>query len=107
MQQLSASGLQAWLNDETRPRPVLLDVRETWEFETCRIDGSMLVPMGQIPHYFHELNAQAEVVVICHHGVRSYQVGIFLEHNGFAKVFNLQGGVEDWARQVDPAMPRY
>jgi rhodanese-related sulfurtransferase len=107
MQQISPLSLQQWLKDGNRPKPVLLDVRETWEYERCHIQGSMLVPMNEVPNRHREVDAEAEVVVICHHGVRSYHVARFLEHNGFDKVYNLQGGVDAWAQQVDPAMEKY
>lgn len=107
MQQISAPQLAAWLCDETRAKPVLLDVREPWEFETCRIDGAQSLPMRSIPQRIAELDADAEIVAICHHGMRSMQVAAFLEQNGFAKLYNLQGGVAAWAAQVDPAMPTY
>lgn len=107
MQQISAPELAAWLRDETRAKPVLLDVREPWEFETCRIDGAQSLPMRSIPRRIAELDADAEIVAICHHGMRSMQVAAFLEQNGFARLYNLQGGVAAWAAQVDPAMPTY
>ncbi|HWU83938.1 MAG TPA: rhodanese-like domain-containing protein [Rhodocyclaceae bacterium] len=107
MQQISAPELAAWLRDETRAKPVLLDVREPWEFETCRIDGAQSLPMRSIPQRIAELDADAEIVAICHHGMRSMQVAAFLEQNGFARLYNLQGGVAAWAAQVDPAMPTY
>ena len=88
-------------------RPVLLDVREPWEFELCHIEGSQPMPMGSVPARAAELDAQAETVVICHHGGRSAQVGMFLERQGFENVINLAGGVAAWAAQVDPTMPRY
>lgn len=88
-------------------KPVLLDVREPWEFELCHIEGSQPMPMGSVPARAAELDAQAETVVICHHGGRSAQVGMFLERQGFKNVINLAGGVAAWAAQVDPAMPRY
>ena len=88
-------------------RPVLLDVREPWEFEICHIEGSQPMPMGSVPARAAELDTQAETVVICHHGGRSAQVGMFLERQGFENVINLAGGVAAWAAQVDPTMPRY
>ncbi|MDT3671441.1 MAG: rhodanese-like domain-containing protein [Aromatoleum sp.] len=88
-------------------KPVLLDVREPWEFEICHIEGSQPMPMGSVPARAGELDAQAETVVVCHHGGRSAQVGMFLERQGFRNVINLAGGVAAWAAQVDPAMPRY
>jgi len=107
MKQITPTELAAWLGDPQRPRPVLLDVREPWEFQTCSIGGSRLLPMGEIAARKDEVDAQAEVVVICHHGGRSMQVAMFLEGNGFAKVHNLAGGVDAWARNVDPSMPVY
>lgn len=107
MRQLAPAALRDWLADGSRKPPLLLDVREPWEFDQCRIEGSVLVPMGDVPSRFGELDAEAEVVVICHHGIRSHQVALFLEHYGFAAVYNLHGGVDAWADQVDPAMCKY
>ena len=107
MNQIAPAQLAAWLADTARAQPVLLDVREAWEFQTCSIAGSRHMPMQEIPERAGEVDADAEIVVICHHGGRSMQVGIFLERNGFAKVHNLAGGVDAWARIVDPKMPVY
>lgn len=107
MQQITPAELAAWLADASRRRPLLLDVREPWEYQTCRIDGSRLVPMGEIPSRVSELDSATDVVVICHHGGRSMQVAMFLEKQGFSGVSNLAGGVDAWARTVDPAMPVY
>lgn len=107
MRQLSASQLQEWLADAQRTRPVLLDVREPWEFETCRIAGSQSMPMRGVPARYHELKRDEEIVMICHHGARSYQAGMFLEQMGFGNIINLQGGVAAWARDADPSMPTY
>ena len=73
----------------------------------CRIPGAILIPMGELPGRAHELNPDAETVVICHHGVRSYHAARYLESLGFGDVVNLSGGVAAWADEVDPAMPRY
>jgi rhodanese-related sulfurtransferase len=107
MQQLSVTALKAWLDDPARPRPVLLDVREPWEYETAKLHGSTLVPMRAIPARVQELDREADTVVICHHGGRSMQVAMFLERAGFGRVYNLAGGVDAWARQVDPSMATY
>ena len=88
-------------------QPVLLDVREPWEFDYCRIEGSELIPMGQIHLHLEDIDHTAEVVVICHHGIRSRQVAYYLETQGFENVINLEGGVERWAQEVDPAMKKY
>lgn len=87
--------------------PVLLDVREPWEWEVCRLPGAILVPMRELPERVQELNKAAETVVICHHGVRSYHAARYLESMGFGDVVNLSGGVAAWADEVDPTMPRY
>lgn len=107
MQQLTASQLKAWLDDPAREKPVLLDVREPWEFDVCRIGGSKPMPMRAVPARCNELKPELETVVVCHHGARSYQVAMFLEQQGFTNVFNLYGGVAAWAQQADPNMPTY
>lgn len=107
MKPLSAPELAAWLADADRQKPLLLDVREPWENNVCRIEGSQLAPMQTIPQRMSEWEAARDTVCICHHGGRSMHVGMFLERHGFASVFNLTGGVDAWARQVDPAMPTY
>jgi len=107
MKNTTAAELAVRLADSSRDAPVLLDVREPWEFQTCRIENSLLVPMREIPARLAELDPEAETVVICHHGGRSMQVALFLERQGFKNVHNLAGGVDAWARSVDPAMPVY
>lgn len=107
MRQLSATQLKDWLADANRARPLLLDVREPWEFGTCRIAGSISMPMRGIPARHSELDRDQDIVMICHHGARSVQAGMFLEQMGFSSITNLQGGVAAWARDVDPAMPTY
>lgn len=107
MNQLSPHELSQWLQAADRTRPQLLDVREHWEAEICRIGGAALIPMSTIPQRIAELETTAPIVVICHHGVRSLQVALFLARAGFTEVHNLQGGMAAWAEQVDPAMARY
>lgn len=87
--------------------PVLLDVREPWEWNLCRLPGAILIPMHELPARLEELNKEAETVIICHHGVRSFHAARYLETVGFDDVINLSGGVAAWADEVDPAMPRY
>jgi len=105
--QLSPQALQEWLADGARQAPVLLDVRENWESQICSIQGSKIIPMGTIPNDLEMLDRDADTVVICHHGGRSMQVALFLERNGFSKLYNLSGGVDAWARQIDPTMAVY
>ncbi len=107
MEQINAVQLKAWLDRAGENAPVLIDVREPWEHETAHIAQSKLVPMNTIPARLSEFDPDAETVVICHHGGRSAQVAMFLERNGFKKVFNLAGGVDGWARHVDPDMATY
>lgn len=107
MQSLTATELTSWLDDEQLDTPVLLDVREPWEFETCHIAGSVTMPMNTVPDNLAELDAEQPIICICHHGVRSMQVGMYLEQRGFKRVINLAGGVDAWARQVDSSMPTY
>ena len=107
MQHLSPQQLAAWLADAAREPPVLLDVREPWEFEICSIRDSLHMPMDKVSQRKDELDPDADTVIVCHHGARSLQVGVLLEAAGFSKVFNLSGGVDGWAKQVDPGMPQY
>jgi rhodanese-related sulfurtransferase len=107
MQQLGVRQLAEWLADESRPCPVLLDVREPWELELCQLTGSLNIPMHLVPTRCTEIDAGQEVVVICHHGGRSMQVAMFLERKGYGAVYNLMGGVEAWAAEVDSNMRRY
>lgn len=107
MQQISPRQLADWLADASRPQPLLLDVREPWEYELCHLAGSQHLPMHLVPARVGELPAERDVVVICHHGGRSLQVAMFLERTGFASVHNLTGGVDAWADAVEPGMRRY
>ena len=107
MKQITPGELSAWLADAQRAKPLLLDVREPWEFQTARIEGSTPIPMREMPARLGELDPDREVVAICHHGGRSQQVALFLEKNGFSKVHNLVGGVDAWSRTIDPAVPLY
>ncbi|MDQ4128678.1 MAG: rhodanese-like domain-containing protein [Actinomycetota bacterium] len=85
---------------------MLLDVRERWEFELARIEGSKLVPMSEFERRFSELDPAAETVVICHHGLRSAYVTRALDRAGFSDVSNLEGGLDAYA-EVDEAVPKY
>jgi rhodanese-related sulfurtransferase len=107
MQQIRPRQLADWLSDDSRRKPVLLDVREPGEFALCSLPGSQHIPMHLIPHRLAELNPDDEIVVICHHGGRSMQVAMFLERQGYSTLHNLMGGVDAWATEVDPKLPRY
>lgn len=103
MVQITAVELSEWLQDEARPAPLLLDVREPDEFAAYRIEGSTLIPMRAIPARLHELDRRADTVMICRSGARSHHAGQFLMQNGFERVYNLAGGVISWARDVERA----
>jgi rhodanese-related sulfurtransferase len=94
---------------EAKSDIVVLDVREPWEFETARIENSKHIPMGDIPARFkQELDPEKHIVVICHHGVRSMNATVWLRRQqGFEKVQSLRGGIDRWARQIDPKVPLY
>jgi rhodanese-related sulfurtransferase len=106
MQQMSVRELKERLA-QPGDKPVLLDVREGWELKICALPGVLHIPMGQVPARITELDPQQEMVVVCHHGVRSLRVAHFLASRGFSKLCNLQGGVDAWAREIDPAMHTY
>lgn len=107
MQHIAPAQLRAWLDDPGRDKPVLLDVREPWEYDTARIAGAQLVPMREVPGRVAEIDASRDIVAICHHGGRSMQVAMFLEKQGFTRVHNLMGGIDAWSRAVDPSVPTY
>ena len=106
MRQLSPVDLQRRLGQN--PAPLLLDVREPWEYAIARIDGSVNMPMSGLGAIWRDaLDPARETVVICHHGGRSLQVAQFLEGKGLRAIFNLVGGVDAWANDVDPALRKY
>lgn len=105
MRQFSAPELQQYLQQGAKP--LLLDVREPWEFDICHIEDSKLISMAYIPRRIKELDKDQEIVVICHHGVRSLEVAQYMTHHGFSNIINLIGGVAAWAQEVDHDMPTY
>ncbi len=88
-------------------RPVLLDVREPYEYSLCHLESSTLIPVEELDTRLGELKRDSEIVVYCHVGIRSASAVRLLRQTGFANVRNLQGGIDEWARQVDNKMPRY
>jgi rhodanese-related sulfurtransferase len=103
--ELSASEAAALLKDgKTR----LIDVREPWEFATAHVEGSVLIPMGDIPARAHqELDPEEHLVIMCHHGARSMNVAVWLRNQGFEQAQSLRGGIDAWSAEVDPSVPRY
>ncbi len=85
----------------------LLDIREPWELAVCKLDNHGHIPMGQIPYSVDQLPRDKDLVIYCHHGVRSLKVMAWLRHNGFERATSLRGGVQAWADRIDPGMARY
>jgi rhodanese-related sulfurtransferase len=85
-----------------------IDVREPWEFATAKIDGSVLIPMGDVPSRAHqELDPDERLVILCHHGQRSLNTAVWLRNQGFEQVQSLRGGIDAWSAEVDPSVSRY
>lgn len=105
--QLSPGELAAWLRGENPP--LLLDVREEDEHQFAALPNSTLIPLRQIPDRVREIEdwKERDIVVYCHHGVRSLHAIGWLRQQGFSKLRNLSGGIDGWSREVDPALPRY
>ena len=103
--QLTPAELHQWLHEN---KPVLLlDVREDEEVEYCALPGHIHIPMNLIPLRQNELPDGTPIVVYCHHGMRSLYAATYLSEAGFDDVYNLQGGIDAWAQEIDTAMPRY
>jgi rhodanese-related sulfurtransferase len=106
MSEITPKELKARL--ERNDRPLLLDVRQDWETKLCRLENAVHIPIEEIELRTEELNPDDEIVVYCHQGVRSAAVAQYLrEQHGFKNVTNLAGGLDAWARAVDPTMRRY
>jgi len=86
---------------------ILLDVREPWEYNLCKIEGSLLIPLGTLASECKKLDPEAEIVAYCHMGMRSMDATQFLLQQGFKNVKNLTGGIDAWSTQVDPTVPKY
>lgn len=85
----------------------LIDVRDPWEYDTCCIDGSRNIPMTELESRLDTIDTSVDTVLICHHGMRSYQIANYLESMGYLRMINLEGGIHAWAQNVDPDMPQY
>lgn len=105
MQQLTVADLATRL--AAGESLCIVDVREPWEVDIGRLPDSLHIPMGQITRRLDELPTDKPLVCLCHHGMRSQQVAMFLAHQGFSPVFNLTGGIDAWAREIDSQCPTY
>jgi len=92
---------------DAREPLTLVDVREAWEYDIAQIAGSKLIPLGELEERLAEVPREGIIIVQCHSGVRSEEGARLLQQAGFANVYNLEGGIEAWSRDVDPTVPRY
>ena len=106
IRQLTVLELKARL-DQGNKDFTLLDVREPWERNICALPDAKIIPMREIPARAAELPQDQDIVVVCHHGIRSQQVVNYLERMGFTRLNNLVGGINAWAHEIDPKMPTY
>lgn len=115
---MSAAGTPAAPSLEVAPEDVaawrhagvahtVLDVREPWETDICRIADSLVLPLGTLSQGIDQLPQDKPLVVVCHHGMRSLQAVMWLRSQGFENAVNLRGGIDAWARQVEPQMTTY
>lgn len=102
---ISPSELKERLKDGEKVN--LIDVREVWEYETAHLEGAKLLPLSEFNEWIGDLKPEEEIVVMCHHGIRSANVCMFLLRNGFEKVINLDGGIDLWSKEVDANVPLY
>lgn len=116
MQSIRPSQFGAWLQhvatEQPGVKPVLLDVREPWEFQMASVTGDdsfqvQHMPMRSVPARYMELDRQLPIACLCHHGARSAQVAHFLMQQGFSNVVNVYGGINAWAHERDPNVPTY
>lgn len=85
---------------------IILDVREPFELQICSLEGAVHIPMSALPERLHELDAGVPIACLCHHGVRSHRVAMWLRAQGY-ETYNIEGGIDAWAHEVDQHMPRY
>ena len=105
VKQISTSELNGLLlRDEEF---VLLDVRESWEFEFAKIAGAILMPLATLPNNINKFDTNSKIVCICHHGVRSYHAAQYIMQQGYKNILNLVGGIDAWSCEIDSTIPRY
>jgi rhodanese-related sulfurtransferase len=103
--EISAADAAALVKDG---KARMVDVREPWELATASIEGTLAIPMGEVPARANqELDPEERLIVVCHHGVRSMNVTIWLRNQGFEQAQSLRGGINAWSGEVDPNVPRY
>ncbi len=106
--EIEPEALHASLQNSGDGVYILVDVREFWEVQTAPMPGALLMPMGDVPSRAHsELDPDARIVAVCHHGVRSLSVTAWLRREGFEQAQSLAGGMDAWSARIDPSVPRY
>jgi rhodanese-related sulfurtransferase len=107
MSELEISVAELQQRRKAGDKLLLVDVREPWEYEVCRIEGAKLIPMRTIPANLQALDGEEDVVCYCHHGQRSLDVAAWLRAQGVESAQSLAGGIERWSIEIDAAVPRY
>lgn len=116
MQSIHPAQLPQWLahtsTEQAGIKPLLLDVREPWEFQLASVKADdrfelLQMPMRSIPARYRELDRDRPIACLCHHGARSAQVVHFLMQQGFDHVVNVHGGIHAWSHEYDPSVPLY
>ena len=102
---MSPQQLSAACSSDTPP--IILDVRTRQEYEIARLESAILLPMDEIAGRLDEIPGDRDIVVLCHHGIRSMHVAMWLDSKGFSAIYNLTGGIDRWSLEVDPHIPRY
>lgn len=92
---------------ESKEAVTILDIREPWERDICAIEGSVFIPMDQLPSRLEELPTDRTLAVVCHHGMRSLHATMWLRRNGYSRAVNLSGGIDAWKTDVEPTMHGY
>jgi rhodanese-related sulfurtransferase len=105
---ISVTGLSAAVQStDALAKLVVLDVREMWEYQTASLPNSLHIPMSQLVARIDEIPRDQPIACLCHHGMRSMQVAVFLERQGYQKLYNVEGGIDAWSRQIDSSVPVY
>jgi rhodanese-related sulfurtransferase len=108
--QVRPADFDEWLQQQAA-RPLLLDVREPWEVQVASVQPQefdvVAIPMNEIPARLAEVPQDRPVACLCHHGMRSQRVALFLAHQGYTDVANVAGGIDAWSRERDPGVPLY
>jgi rhodanese-related sulfurtransferase len=103
--QIDVATLSAW-REAGEPLTVI-DVREAWEWDRVHLPASRLIPLGSLPTQVDALPRVGALILLCHHGARSLHATRFLREIGFGNAVNLSGGIDRWALEIDPSLPRY